>query len=139
MENKNEGLIITIFCLLVILFIGGLMFLVPHYSVWRREMVGKAQLREAEWSKKIAVEEARAKNDSATLQAEAMVKQETAKAEAEIIRAKGLAESQKIISETLSEPYLRYLWINKIEEGSNKQTIYIPTEAGVPINEAGNR
>lgn len=103
-------------------------------------MNGKAQLREAEWTKQIAIEEARAVNESATLQAEARIKQETANAEAEIIRARGIAEANKIIGEGLkgNEEYLRYLWIDKVA-GSNNQVIYVPTESGLPITEAGKR
>lgn len=102
-------------------------------------MNGKAQLAEAEWSKKIAVEEARARNDSATLEAEAKIKQETAKAEAEIIRAKGVAEANRIIADSLegNESYLRYLWIDRLADNDN--VIYVPTEAGLPILEAGQR
>ena len=94
----------------------------PMYNVWSREMNGKAELAEASWNRKIAIEEAAAEKESALL-----------KAEAEIERAKGAAESQKIISQTLTEPYLRYLWIQQMEKGENRQTIYVPTEAGLPI------
>lgn len=127
----------TVFGFLLVLSIVGLfMWGVPKYNIWSREQSGKAQLAEAEWSKKVAVEEARARNDSATLEAEAKIKQETAKAQAEIIRARGVAEAQKIIAETLTEEYIRYLWITNLESGSNKQTIYVPTEAGLPVLEA---
>ncbi|MEL6113544.1 MAG: membrane protease subunit, partial [Pseudomonadota bacterium] len=59
-------------------------------------------------------------------------------AEAEIERAKGVAEANRIVAEGLGGPdgYLRYLWINKL--GENQQdVIYIPTEAGIPLLEAG--
>ncbi len=97
----------------------------PIYGVWRREMNGKAELAEATWNRKIKVEEAEANLSSQKLNAQA-----------EIERAKGAAEAQKIIASTLTESYLRYLWISKLEEGTNRQTIYIPTENGLPILEA---
>ena len=97
----------------------------PIYQVWRRELNGKAELAEAEWNRKIKVEEAEANLASQKLNAQA-----------EVERAKGAAESQKIISSTLNEQYLRYLWVSKLEEGTNRQTIYIPTENGLPILEA---
>lgn len=60
-------------------------------------------------------------------------------AEAEIERAKGVAEANRIIGESLkgNEAYLRYLWIQGLQEGSTPQVVYVPTEAGLPILEAG--
>ena len=61
-------------------------------------------------------------------------------ASAEVERAKGVAEANKIIGESLNgnDAYLRYLWIERL--GQNGQdVIYIPTEAGLPILEAGRR
>jgi len=103
-------------------------FLYRNYNVWSQEMAGKAQFAEAEWTRKIAVEEARARQESAGLDAQA-----------EIERAKGVAEANRIVGEGLkgNEEYLRYLWIDKIQ--SNGQVIYVPTEAGLPILEAGKR
>jgi regulator of protease activity HflC (stomatin/prohibitin superfamily) len=97
------------------------------YRVWQRGLAGKAQLAEAEWNRKIAVQEADAKKESAVLLAQA-----------EVERAKGVAEANKIIGESLknNESYLRYLWIQGLQDGSS-EVIYIPTEAGLPILEAG--
>lgn len=100
----------------------------PYYNVWSKEMKGKAALAEATHNRQIAIQEAQAKKESAKLLAEA-----------EIERAKGVAEANKIIGDSLQggEAYLRYLWIDKINSGS--QVIYVPTEAGLPILEAGKR
>jgi len=59
-------------------------------------------------------------------------------AQAEIIRATGVARANGIIGDSLkgNEAYLRYLWIHEMAETKN-QVIYIPTEAGLPILEAG--
>lgn len=117
----------------------GIGYLWRNYNVWALEMQGKAALAEAEWTKRIAIEEARAANESATLQAEARIKQETANAEAEIIRARGVAEANQIIAEGLrgNTEYLQYLWIQKLN--NQGQVIYVPTEAGLPLLEAGKR
>ena len=58
-------------------------------------------------------------------------------AQAEVKRAEGVAKANKIIGESLkdNEAYLRYLWVNNLENSQN-QVIYIPTEAGLPIMEA---
>lgn len=128
-ELKIGNIIIGIIGLAVL--VGGFIFLlgwgIPTYNVWGREMSGRAQLSEAEWSKQVAVEEAKADLESEKLNALA-----------EIERARGVAEANRIIGDSLAgnEAYLRYLWITKIEEGENKQVIYVPTEAGLPILEA---
>jgi regulator of protease activity HflC (stomatin/prohibitin superfamily) len=102
----------------------------PHYNVYRKTMEGVAALREAESSRQIAVAEAKAKEESAKLLAQA-----------EIERAKGAAEANRIIGESLQghagETYLRYLWVTSLEENNNPTVVYIPTEAGMPIMEAG--
>jgi len=117
--------IITIFICIAV-SVGALMFVIPLYNVWRLELNGKAELKKSEWSKKVLIEEARAKKDSAKLYAEA-----------EIERAKGVAEANKIIGKSLqnNEAYLRYLWINGLQDDSNS-IIYVPTEANLPILEA---
>ena len=98
----------------------------PVYRVWEQGLSGEAKLREAEYSRQIAVEEAQAKKAAAV-----------ELAEAEKIRAGGVAEANKIIGESLAgnEAYLRYLWIQGLHDGSS-EIIYIPTEANLPILEA---
>lgn len=100
----------------------------PHYNVWQAGLKGQAELKQAEQNRKIAVQEAEAKRDSAKLLAEA-----------EVERAKGVAEANRIIGESLkgNEAYLRYLWITGLEAGPNREVVYVPTEAGLPILEAG--
>ena len=137
-DVKVMSILITIFCasvLCIVLY----MALMPKYRIYRQDLAGQANLRQQEWEKKITIEEAKARNESATLQAEALIKQETAKAQAEIIRAGGVAKANEIIAESLkgNESYLRYLWIDKLSDNPN--VIYVPTEAGLPILEAGNR
>lgn len=124
-ENFSYRPVMFWFLLFVVSLIIWSIGISPIYNVWKRELNGKAELAEAQWNRKIKVEEAEANLASQKLNAQA-----------EIERAKGAAEAQKIISSTLNEQYLRYLWIQKLEEGVNRQTIYIPTENGLPILEA---
>lgn len=109
------------------LFIGFLMFGLPVYRVWQQEMTGKAELSRAEQNRQIRIQEAKAKKEAAVFEAEA-----------EVERAKGVAAANKIIGESLNENenYLRYLWIQSLSDG-NSETIYVPTEANLPILEAG--
>jgi hypothetical protein len=126
-QKDKENLVITLFVFIILAVIAaGVAWGVPQYNVWRLELRGKAHLREAEWDRQIAVEEAQAKLESASLLAES-----------EVERAKGVAEANKIIGESLAgnEAYLRYLWIQGLQDGSS-EIIYIPTEANLPILEA---
>lgn len=121
------GIILAI--LIVIFCIGGCMYGYPKYQVYKSDLAGQAQLKEAESNRKIIILEAEAQKESAALLAEV-----------EVTRAKGVAEANKIIGDSLknNESYLRWLWISNMKETSN-DVIYIPTEAGLPILEAGKR
>lgn len=120
------GLIILV---IVIGVIVGAMYGFPKWGAWRAEISGEAKLREAYSSRQIKVEEAKADLEAASLYAEA-----------EVERAKGVAKANAIIGDSLkgNEAYLRYLWIQGLHDGSS-ETVYIPTEAGLPILEAGRR
>jgi vacuolar-type H+-ATPase subunit H len=121
--------------LLMVSFTGCAVF--PPYRVWSAENDGKAILAEAESSRRVKVLEAQAAADASIMQAKAQIEMAKASKEAEVIRAQGVAEANRIIGDSLknSEAYLRYLWITKT--GDAKEVIYIPTEAGMPILEAG--
>jgi hypothetical protein len=107
-----------------IALIGGLMVGMPIYSVWQQEMSGKAELAKAEQNRQIKIQEAKALKEAATYQAEA-----------EVARAKGVAEANKIIGQSLkgNEAYLRYLWVNALNDKESVATVYIPTEANMPL------
>lgn len=98
----------------------------PNYNVWQQGKAGEARLREAEHSRQIRIEEAKAEFESAKH-----------KAQAEVERAKGVAEANRIIGDSLknNDAYLRYLWIQGLHDGSS-EIIYVPTEAQLPILEA---
>jgi len=134
MPDSNEMKSIGIFSgglgFLLIVIVGFIclaMYGCPQYNVWQQGLSGQAKLREAEYSRQILVEEAKAEKEAATL-----------KKDAEIIRSHGLAEAIAIVGESLkgNEQYLRYLWVQGLHDGSS-ELIYVPTEAGLPILEAG--
>lgn len=122
----STGAVIGI-CLTVVVIIGGGLYGCPRYGVYSAQMAGEAELAQAEQNRQVLVRTAMAKRDSASLEAEA-----------EVARAKGVAEANKIVGDSLkgNEAYLRYLWINKLDESTNRQVIYIPTEGGLPILES---
>lgn len=111
----------------VIVLIVAFFYAWPKYKVYQQSLAGEAELARALQNRQIKIEEARAASESAKLLAAA-----------EIERAKGVAEANKIIGESLkgNEAYLRYLWIQGLQDGSTPQVIYVPTEAGLPILEA---
>ena len=112
-----------------ILLVAVVIYGYPQYKVWQQRLAGQAELARAEQNRKIAIQEAEAKKESAR-----------ALAEAEIIRAEGVAKANSIIGESLrgNESYLRYLWIQTLNDNP-QNVIYVPTEAGLPILEAGKR
>lgn len=99
----------------------------PMYSVYKARKEGEAVLAHAQSSREVQVAEAKAKMESASLLAQA-----------DTLRAHGVARSNEIIGISLkdNEAYLRWLWIDNMNNTQN-QVVYVPTEAGVPILEAG--
>jgi len=118
---------------MVILGVGTLVgacgYTYPKYRVYSATMAGEAEYAQAEQNRRISILEAEAKLEAAK-----------SLAAAEIERARGVAEANKIIGDSLkgNESYLRYLWIENLDKGGNS-VIYVPTEAGLPILEAGKR
>lgn len=105
----------------------GLFFAVPAYNVWSQEMAGKAEFAKAEQNRKIKIEEAKA-----NLEAEKL------NAQAEVERAKGAAEAIKIENGSLTDNYIKYLWVRQQNNLSDKTVVYIPTgDFGIPVTEAG--
>ena len=105
------------------------MWYLPQYFVYQQGLKGEAELARAQQNRQIKIQEAMAMKESAKMLAEA-----------EVERAKGVAEANKIIGDSLkgNEAYLRYLWIQGLQgEGKNPTVVYVPTEAGLPILEAG--
>ncbi len=96
----------------------------PKYNVYQQRKQGEAMLAHAQSSREVAVAEAKAKMESASLLAQA-----------DTIRAHGIARSNQIIGQSLTDAYLHWFWIDNIDKSNN--VIYVPTEANLPILEAG--
>ena len=82
-------------------------------------------LQAAHFHRRVQVVDAEGKRDAAT-----------ALAQAEVNRAEGVAKSNTIIADSITEQYLRYLFIQNVAGTANKEVIYVPTEATLPILEA---
>jgi biopolymer transport protein ExbB/TolQ len=100
----------------------------PSYSVYTAHKRGEAELAQAQQNRQIRVQEAQAAYEAADF---------TAKAE--IRKAEGVAQANAIMEKSLGGPegYLRWKYIEMLEENKTHQVIYLPTEAGLPILEAG--
>lgn len=121
----GSALILGILSIVILFMVG-----CPRYNVYSQRMEGEAQLAHAEYSKKIQVQDALGKLEAAK-----------SLAQAEVERAKGVAQANAIIGDSLknNEAYLRWLYIEGLKEKQGTEVIYVPTEAGLPILEAGKR
>ena len=102
----------------------------PKYKVYEQRLEGEAELAKSQYARQVQIQDAQSK-------------QEAAKhlAQAEVERAKGVAQANSIIGDSLknNESYLRWLYIEGLKERTGAETIYVPTEAGLPILEANRR
>jgi len=128
--DETPGIVWVLLVIIVIGVLCGGLYGCPKYNVYSQKLAGEAELARAESNRKIAIAEAEAKKESAKQLAEA-----------EVIRAEGVAKANTIIGDSLknNEAYLRYLYITGLNETDDKgnKIIYVPTEAGLPILEAG--
>lgn len=108
----------------------GALYGCPQYNVYASRMAGEAELAQAQYSKQVQIADAEGK-----LAAAAKL------AQVEVARAGGVAQANKIIGDSLkdNEAYLRYLWITDAMGTKSPTIIYVPTEANMPILEAGKR
>lgn len=130
--NSKSYLPHVVICVVAILFfVLVCMWGFPQYRVYSQKLRGEADFKEAEINRQIRVEEARAEEEALMLEA-------NGEAEREKIRASATAQAIEKIGATLEKngSYLRWMWINEIAGGSGER-IYIPTEAGMPLLEAG--
>lgn len=116
---------------LVLILLGIIWSLVfePVWNVWASKKKGEATLQEALNSQRVQLAEAEARKEAANLNKDAA-----------IIEASAVGEQIKTIGSELKEHNLFLQWqqieMMKSHKGS---IIYVPTEAGLPILEAGKR
>lgn len=95
----------------------------PHYKVWKQGMNGQAALAEAEQSKMIQVQTAKAELESAKYRADAI---ET------------IGKSAQQYPEYRNQEFIGAFG-EALRDGKIQQIIYVPTEANIPVLEAGKR
>lgn len=113
------GRIVAVSLAVLILPIVTWLAVAPQYRLWKAGIERQIQIKEAESRSRAAV----------------------SLAQAEVNRAKGVAEANKIIANSITPEYLRYFYIQELArvESIGGKVIYVPTEAGLPILEAGKR
>ncbi len=100
-----------------------LCWFVPTYGVWQAGLSGKAALMRAEQEKQIQIEQAKAELESAKLRSEAI---------------SIVGEASKKYPEYRTQEFIGAFG-EAIKSGVIDQIIYVPTEANIPIVEAGPR
>jgi len=132
MRTNEERIGVVLFVLFIGFVLVALvsipMYVIPRYNVWSQGLKGQSELARAEYERQVQVKDAEGRRDAAKMLSDA-----------EIERARGVAEANKIIGESLknNEAYLRYLWVNGLNDRSSPTVVYVPTEAGMPVLEAG--
>lgn len=109
-----------------IVLIGIAMIGLPIYSVWSASKQGQASLAHSNFEREVQV-----------VNAKANLEAQKYNAEAEIARAGGVAQANHIIKDSITDLYIRYLWVQTLDR-TNNQIIYVPIGSdGLPITEAG--
>ena len=112
-------ILIALICFITLMIL--ILFGWPHYKVWKQGMDGQAALAEAEQSKMIQVQVAKAELESAKLRAQAI---------------QLVGQAAKDYPEYRKQEFIGAFG-EALRDGRIQQIIYVPTEANIPIVEAG--
>lgn len=122
MSNRDNALTLMVGGFVVVMIVI-VLFAWPQYKVWQQGMSGQAKLAEAQQSKQIAIEQAKAELESAQLRAQAI---------------KVIGETAKQYPEYRNQEFIGAFG-DALRDGKIQQIVYVPTEANIPILEAGKR
>jgi len=124
MEKQGAGCFaIGIGSLIVIGLIVLFLWAWPVYSVWQQRLAGEAALARANQQRQILVAQARAEKEAAEFRAEAI----------KVVGAAATEYPQYRIQEFIGA------FAEAMNNGKIEKIIYVPTEANIPIVEAGKR
>lgn len=110
------------------------MVVMPRYRVWSKDMWGRAALAEAVHTKRIRIESARGEMEAAKLIAQGELDASRLRVQAIAIMGKAAKE----YPEYRAQEYLKSMG-EALSNGDVQKVIYVPTEAQLPILEAGLR
>lgn len=125
LTTTNAWILIGLVLGLAVLY----MIVAPIYGVWASRKRGQAELAEANFEQQIQIAEAQGRFSAAELNKKAA-----------IVEAEAVAAQITTIGEHLKQHdlYLRWQWIEMMKH-RNGETIYVPTEANLPVLEATRR
>ena len=127
--NGTQGrfIRITTISVLAVLIMGGMlvgaMLGMPLYRVWAAEYNGRAVLVQAEQTRQVLITQANAEREAAVARAEAI----------EIV-----GRAAQDFPEYRQQEFLG-AFAEALKDGKMNQIIYVPTEANIPLMEAGRR
>lgn|SRR4051812_48201233 len=116
--------------IILVVFVAFILWFIPTYRVWQSQKSGEADLAQAHKEQQVQVAKAQGRLDAANLNKQAA-----------IVEAEAVAKQIETIGANLKEHdlYLKWQWIKMMEERPESSVIYVPTEANLPILEAGMR
>lgn len=109
-RNAVIGLIVGVVVLTAVFLVG-----FPLYRVWSQEQRGRADLAEARFNRQVIIEEAQARLEASRLEAQS---------------------NEALIASLGGDPEL-LIDFRLIDAMQQAELVYVPTEAGLPILEAG--
>ena len=124
--NKQQGegeFVIVAVIFVIVCFVGVVMLVWPQYNVYAQRLSGEAALAHAHAARQVLVQQAQAERDSATLRAEAIS-----------IVGKAAHDYPEYRNQEFIGAFAEAMHNGKIN-----QIIYVPTEANIPLLEAGKR
>lgn len=125
-EKGQTAIGILVGFIILVVVVAFFMWMLPTYSVWERGQAGRAELSQADYNRQVQV-----------VEAQANVQAQKYNAQAEVERAQGVAQANNVIKNSITDQYIRYLWVQTLDSSKN-QIIYVPEGAdGLPITEAG--
>jgi hypothetical protein len=122
MEERNFTKIVACIAIFMVLLITA-MFTFPMWNVWRSGLSGEADLKRAEQTRMIQIQQAKGERDAAALRAEAIAI---------------VGKAAKDFPEYRQQEFIG-AFAEALHGGKIQQIIYVPTEANIPIIEAGRR
>lgn len=120
-ESAIIGTVVTATFVIIGGIVIGCMAGCPQYSVYTAKMDGEASLARAQSTKQTLVTQAQAEKDAALLRAEAI---------------KIVGQAAKDFPEYRQQEFIG-AFADAMQNGRINQIIYVPTEANIPITQAG--
>lgn len=125
--NQKGEINVILITITAIVFVVGIIITMmvglPLYGVWQQGLSGEASLAKAQQTRKILIEQAKAERESAEIRAEAI---------------KIMGQAAKDFPEYRLQEFMA-AFAEALNNDSIEKIIYVPTEANIPILEAGKR